>query len=61
MKCCRCGFYAIIETIEGLRLCSSCESVYNNILNEPLEDKTLNDFKREIKDYKINIVKKGVK
>jgi hypothetical protein len=48
-KCLRCGNIAEVETIEGFLLCSSCESVYNNIINEPLEKRTLKDFKKEMK------------
>jgi len=53
MKCVRCGQKAIVETIEGWFLCSGCESIYNNIKNEPLETKTLTEFKKEIRRFRV--------
>jgi len=50
-KCYRCGNEAVIETIEGWLLCASCECLYNNIVNEPTEEKTMKEFKSEFKEY----------
>ena len=49
MRCLRCGNKAEVETIEGWLLCSGCECIYNNIINEPLEERTLKDFEGEFK------------
>ena len=51
-KCGRCGDKAEVEIEGGFYLCSGCECVYNNILNEPLEERTLRDFFKELKGGK---------
>jgi hypothetical protein len=48
--CDRCGQEAVAETIEGWCLCGGCESIYNNILNEPSEEKTMEEFQKEVED-----------
>ena len=62
-KCLRCGNKAEVETIEGWFLCGGCECIYNNILNEPSEERTLKDFKKEFKADRHNkpILKGGFK
>jgi hypothetical protein len=48
--CDRCGYSkATTETIEGFNLCDSCDSVRNNCINEPIENRSLNDFIKEVK------------
>ena len=51
LKCNRCGKKATAETIQGWLLCNDCELIYNNILNENREKKTLRQFRKEITDY----------
>ena len=48
-KCDRCEDKAEVEIEGGFNLCSGCECIYNNILNEPLEERTLRDFFKELK------------
>lgn len=48
-KCDRCKINKVeIETIEGLFLCSGCESIRLNCINEPLEEKNLKEFIKEL-------------
>ena len=47
--CMNCGNDAEVETIEGFILCSSCESTYNNIINEPRESLTMSEFEKGFK------------
>ncbi|MGV9141698.1 MAG: hypothetical protein ACOC1X_02060 [Promethearchaeota archaeon] len=52
-KCDRCGDEAEVETIEGFNLCSGCDSVRLSYINNPEEEKTLEDFKKEIENEDI--------
>lgn len=51
-KCLRCGGIAEIETEKGF-LCSGCDSLRLSYLNNPYEEKDINDFWKEIKNNSI--------
>ncbi len=57
-KCLRCGNIAEIETIQGWFLCSACECIFNNILNDVNEKRTLKEFEEE---FNYNYDKGGLK
>ena len=49
MICDRCSLNIVeVETEEGFYLCGSCESIYNNCLNEPNEKRTKEEFLKEL-------------
>ena len=48
VDCDRCKvFEAEIGIFEGYKICSGCECLYNNILNDIKETKTLKEFLKE--------------
>lgn len=49
MNCDRCKINdAEVKTIEGFNLCSGCDSIRLNCINEVTEKRSLKDFKKEI-------------
>jgi hypothetical protein len=59
-KCDRCNLEkAEIETIEGFNLCSGCDSVRLSCIDNPYEERDLEDFIEEVKvKIKLREIKK---
>ena len=49
LKCDKCGFEALTEIEEGYLLCEGCLTDYNNCINKPTEERTKEDFLKELK------------